>query len=291
MLQHAVLFALLSASPILALPSKCAAQAEIKCPIVLDGRVKTSLTPTDFDSYATSPFNPDYVKGNDLKWSQILQFPSPLPQSRFDIPNGTFKPLEVTISDASVFQSQKGFRRAGLQIQGDTNTGSPGNTGVRTIHFSVKQDKARPLNLTHEYLNVWHEASDYSADQFMFETGTIIGQTGLAKDTFKVLNRRNQLVWSTPIDYEAWQNFAITLDFGKNTLRVYYSKGDEPLKSVTSAVSNDNSGGGQYQIGILKKPTGTSDVVNSGYQESGLNEGQIYGGLFIEDSSNGCISL
>ena len=76
-----------------------------------------------------------------------------------------------------------------------------------------------------------------------------------------------------------------------STLRVYYSKGDEPLKSVTNAVSNDNSGGGQYQIGILKKPTGTSDVVNSGYQESGLNEGQIYGGLFIEDSSNGCISL
>jgi len=72
---------------------------------------------------------------------------------------------------------------------------------------------------------------------------------------------------------------------------VYYSKGDDPLKSVTSALSNDNSGGGQYQIGILKKPTGTSDVVNSGYQESNLNEGQIYGGIFIEDSSNGCVSL
>lgn len=56
-------------------------------------------------------------------------------------------------------------------------------------------------------------------------------------------------------------------------------------------MSNDNSGGGQYQIGILKKPTGTSDVVNAGFQESNLNEGQIYGGLFIEDSANGCVSL
>ena len=76
-----------------------------------------------------------------------------------------------------------------------------------------------------------------------------------------------------------------------STLQIYYSKGDDPLKSVTSALSNDNSGGGQYQIGMLKKPTGTFDVVNAGYQESHLNEGQIYGGLFIEDSANGCVSL
>jgi hypothetical protein len=78
---------------------------------------------------------------------------------------------------------------------------------------------------------------------------------------------------------------------GHSTIQVYYSKGNDPLASVTKAVSNDNSGQGEYQIGILKKPTGTSDVVNSGYQESKLNEGQIYGGLFIEDSANGCVSL
>lgn len=62
---------------------------------------------------------------------------------------------------------------------------------------------------------VWHEASDYSANQFNFETGTILGQTGLAKDTFKVLNRQNKQIWSTPIEKTAWQNFAITLDFNK----------------------------------------------------------------------------
>ena len=76
-----------------------------------------------------------------------------------------------------------------------------------------------------------------------------------------------------------------------STLQVYYSKGDDPLKSVTSAVSNDNSGQGQYQIGVLKKPTGSSDVVNSGYQSSGLKEGLIYGGIFLEDSASSCISL
>ncbi|KAI1426600.1 hypothetical protein F5Y12DRAFT_794140 [Xylaria sp. FL1777] len=258
----------------------------IKCPVALTGFVKSSLTPTDFDSYATSPFNPDYVRGSE-KFSQSLQFPN-VTSSRFD--NATTKAVEVTINDQSIFQTQNGFRRAGLQFQGDTNSGGPGTTGVRTLHFSVKQDPLRKLNLTHEYLNVWHETSDYSANQFNFQAGTLIGKSG-DKNTFKVLNRQNTVVWSTPIDQTAWQNFAITLDFGKNTLQVYYSKDDEPLKSVTSALSNNNSGGGQYQIGILKKPTGTSDVVNSGYQEKNLNEGQIYGGLFLEDSANGCVSL
>lgn len=79
--------------------------------------------------------------------------------------------------------------------------------------------------------------------------------------------------------------------FSTSTLQVYYSSGTESLKAVTSALANDNSGSGQYQLGILKKPTGTSDVVNSGYQESPINEGQIYGGIFLEDSANGCVTL
>jgi len=76
-----------------------------------------------------------------------------------------------------------------------------------------------------------------------------------------------------------------------STLQVYYSKDDEPLKSVTNAVTNDNSGNGQYQIGILKKPTGTSDVVNSGFQSKSLNEGLVYGSLFLENSASSCVSL
>lgn len=72
---------------------------------------------------------------------------------------------------------------------------------------------------------------------------------------------------------------------------MYYSEADEPLESVTDAVSNNNAGEGQYQFGLLKKPTGTDDVVNSGYQESGIDEGIIYGSVFIEDSADGCISL
>lgn len=165
MLQTTI-FSLLAAAVTTVMAAPCApgggvhatAPGAIKCPIVLDGRVKASAALTDFDSASTSLFNPDYVKGNNLKWSQIIQFPTAAGNGRFD--NDTYKPFEVTISDASLFQQQHGFRRAGLQFKSDSNNGSPGTTGVKTIHFSIKWDAQRPLNLSHEYLNVWHEAAD-----------------------------------------------------------------------------------------------------------------------------------
>jgi len=79
--------------------------------------------------------------------------------------------------------------------------------------------------------------------------------------------------------------------FVSSQVKIYYSVGQDPLKSVTNNLSVNLAGNGQFQLGILKKPTGTSDVVNSGYQEKNLNEGQIYGGLFLEDSADGCVSL
>jgi len=66
--------------------------------------------------------------------------------------------------------------------------------------------------------------------------------------------------------------------------------GNDQLRAVTGLLRNDNSGGGQFQIGMAKKPTETVSVVYDGYQETNLNEGQIYGGIFIEDSAAGCIS-
>jgi len=76
-----------------------------------------------------------------------------------------------------------------------------------------------------------------------------------------------------------------------STLQVFYSKGYAPLQAVTKPLPNDNSGGGQFQIGMAKKPTETESVVFDGYQEPIRGyEGQIYGGIFVEDSRRGCIS-
>ena len=76
-----------------------------------------------------------------------------------------------------------------------------------------------------------------------------------------------------------------------STLQIYYSTGLAPLKAVTKLLPNDNAGGGVFQIGVMKKPTETKTVVFDGYQESGIHEGQIYGGIFVEDGRDGCLSV
>ncbi|KAK7413582.1 hypothetical protein QQX98_007517 [Neonectria punicea] len=291
-MHRSTVFALLASAASAAPYHGFHASNKSSCPVIFDGRVPANASLADFDTAnggGWNPFNPGYVKGNNLSWSDILLLPRDAPPSRFDVAAAAV-PVEVTISDESIFMKQNGFRRAGLQFNKDANEDSPASEGVATLHFSLLQDESRPLNLSHEYLNVWHEAADYSSNQFNFQTGAMIDQPSLARDTYKLLDRTNKEIWSTPIVAGAWQNFAITLDFDKNTLQAWYSEGNKPLRPATKPVANDNSGRGQYQIGILKKPTGTADVANSGFQESGLNEGLIYGGIFIEDSRNYCVS-
>ncbi|KAJ3506191.1 hypothetical protein NLJ89_g7006 [Agrocybe chaxingu] len=264
------------------------AKPVVKCPVILEGRVPLNTTVDTFDTSA-SRFNPDFVKGANLTWFQIIQFPSTAP-SKFDLPIN--KAIEVTIDDRSIFapggNAQIGFRRADLLLG---NGSDESNIGVKTFHWSTKQDRFAKLNLTHEYMTVWHETNDFSANQFSFNTGLLLSDTSLDKSLWKVLDRNNNVIWSTKIAWDTWQNFAITMDMDKNMLQVYYSKGYDTLKAVTQLVVNDNSGGGQFHVGILKKPTETKTVVYDGYQESGIFEGQIHGGIFIEDSAGECISL
>ncbi|KAF5236203.1 hypothetical protein FAUST_6672 [Fusarium austroamericanum] len=283
----------LFASVAFAAPADSRSCSKVKntCPVVFDGRVPANASLTDFDKEnggGWNPYNPGFVKGNNISWSEIIKLPQTTP-SRFDV-SGKTLPLEVTISDKSIFMKQLGFRRAGLQFSKDKNEDSPGSEGIKTLHFSLMQDKSRPLNLSHEYINVWHEKADFSGNQFQFQSGTIIGQNHTAA-TWKLFDEKMKLLWETPMLEGKWQNFAITLNFDKNTIQAYYSEGSKALKAATQPIARDLSGQGQYQIGMLKKPTGTDDVANAGFQEANLNEGLIYGGIFLEDSKNNCVSL
>ena len=91
-----------------------------------------------------------------------------------------------------------------------------------TFHWSVRQDAQRPLNLSHEYMNVWHEKADYSGNQFMFVGGVVLsGDGGTGKDTkkerevWKIQNIKNEFVFQTRILFGKWQNFAVQLDYPK----------------------------------------------------------------------------
>jgi len=203
-------------------------QSVVKCPVILDGRVPSNLTLLSFDSAAESPFSPQYVKGENLTWSSIIQLPSNISNARFD-PLGVYKPLEVTIDDKSLFHPggqnvQIGFRRAGLLLKGDANAagGDKADSGIATFHWSIMQDPARPLNLSHEYMNVWHEKSDYSGNQFTFVGGVVLvvdGGRGVDtpgdRNSWKVQNAKNEFVFQTAILQGAWQNFAVQLDYDK----------------------------------------------------------------------------
>lgn len=78
-----------------------------------------------------------------------------------------------------------------------------------------------------------------------------------------------------------------------STITVLYSTDSNALVDVSGAVANDVSGQGQFHFGALKKPSGEGikDVTKNGFQPSGIDEGVIYGAIFMEDSTGGCVSL
>ncbi|KAF2431789.1 hypothetical protein EJ08DRAFT_570666, partial [Tothia fuscella] len=260
------------------------------CPVTLDGRVPPFVQPTDFDKKDNTPYGG--IRPRSIKWSQILKFP-PIQPSLFDLEYGG-KPMEIIINQDSINRppnagAKTGYRRSELvfaQNSGDDESAR----GVKTYHWSVRQ--GRGLNFTHEYQNVWHERKDSKANQFSVHIGALVGREKQINSRFwKVIDQKEQVIWTSPMDPVEWENFAITLDYERNTIQVFYSKAYQRLKPVTAIRSNHNDNGGQFHIGVLKKSTRAKDPEKDGYQELGFQESQIYGGIFIEDSRSGCISM
>ncbi|KAI0346707.1 hypothetical protein BDW22DRAFT_794508 [Trametopsis cervina] len=272
------------------------------CDIIWDGRVSLLTTPADFDKNS-SIYDHQFVHGDNQTWAEIIKFPVVLP-SLFDIPK-LAKPLEVTISDRSIFTPgggapQVGFRRS--ELVPATNNGTDATVqGTTTFHWSIRTDPLRPLNYTHEYHPVWHETATFDTSEITFLTGKPFNQsfdpTAHDPRTLRLAGRQSNSPETTffqvPFTEDVWHNFALTLGWTSNKLTLYYSEGYAPLKRVAGPVFNNNAGGGQFHVGVFKEPTGPLgiDVLHEGFQESHLNEGLIFGGVFIEKSDDGCVSL
>ncbi|KAH9925564.1 uncharacterized protein B0H18DRAFT_376831 [Fomitopsis serialis] len=275
------------------------------CPILFDGRVALTTTAVDFDKN-TSVYSNVYDLGQNQTWAEVLDLPSVAP-SLFDLPT-TSKSFEVTIDDESIFvpgggAPQVGFRRSELLPAIDLSTGGNASTvqETTTFHWSIRTDLSRPLNYSHEYHPVWHEYADYSSSQFTITAGVPFD---MAKDpnitsakSLRVAglqsNTPETTFFQTPFTDGVWHNFALTMGWVDNTITVYYSEDYAPLERVAGPAFNNNTGGGAFHIGLLKEPTGPVgiDVLHQGYQESGINEGLIFGGVFIENSDDGCVTL
>ncbi|KAI0546969.1 glycoside hydrolase family 131 protein [Xylaria curta] len=254
--------------------------ASQQCDLQFDGRVPSNFAAATFNS-DNGIFDPNNVFGQGLNLGSVIQ-------------------LQNSLSDDSIFAPsadnvQTGFRRAELIIASNDGTDAS-TTGVKTLHFSVMKDANRPLNLTHEYQLVFLESNDFSTNQFVLKTGTILGANTADPDTLQLFGNVNanpaQTLFSAPFAEDVFHNFAVTLDFDALTTQVFYSQGADPLVAQTEALANDVSGQGQFHFGVLKKGlNGGDDIVKNGEQEPGIEEGVIFGGIFEEDSSLGCISL
>jgi len=72
---------------------------------------------------------------------------------------------------------------------------------------------------------VWHEANSYAFNQFSLNAGIMLEQdnpensnvttTGLPKTLWKVLNSENDVIYKSPMLWDEWQNFGVTLDYEK----------------------------------------------------------------------------
>lgn len=284
-------------SKALSVLSFVAAATAQQCNLQFDGRVPTDFVAADFDKN-NDIFNPSFIFGQNLTLSQVALLDPSAGASLFG--GNNTQPVDVTINDKSIFVPnantvQRGFRRTELLIA--SNNGTDGSAvGVKTLHFSLKKDDSRQLNFSHEYQLVFLESADFSTNQVVLKTGTIIGGNGSDPNTLQLFGNVNEaqpgLIFSHSFDDGVFHNFGIKLDFNALTTQVFYSQASDPLAAVTGAISNNVTGQGQFHFGVLKKGIGGgSNIVTDAFQPSGINEGVVFDGIFEEDSSNGCISL
>lgn len=281
---------------------------EPTCPIIFDGRVPPTAEITSFDRDQT-PFGG--FRANNMKWSSVVSFPQQVPPSVFDFDFGA-KPLAIEINEDSVLRpankaAETGYRRATLIFKG--NTGSDASTkNAVTYHWSVRQTRNAHLNLTHEYVSVFHEAGNGDGNHFQVVAGLIVGkESKYLGRNWKVLDRNKHIIWQTPILLNSeWENFAITLDYSNEfvihdplqdfkanmarKIQVFYSTAQKHLSAVTEPLQNANDQGGLFQVGLLKKSTGAKDPLKDGYHSPNFREALIYGSIFVENSANGCVS-
>ena len=106
-----------------------------------------------------------------------------------------------------------GFRRAELLPAG----GDAIVTGRKALHFSLMIDPQRPLNYSHEYQLVFVESADYSTNQLVLKTGTLIGSSG--GESKRLLLQGNvaslpiPTLFETPFEEGQWYNFGLDMDF------------------------------------------------------------------------------
>ncbi|KAF9499115.1 hypothetical protein BDN71DRAFT_1503484 [Pleurotus eryngii] len=244
-----------------------AASAVLATPVVYDGRVPSSFPEANLDSSA-GPFL-TVVKGREsaTHYSSVLghtKRPTPL-WNESSVP--TEQVISVRIDNTSVFfpggnNPQFGFRRTELLAQA-------GKGGPAALLPDIK-DGAAPS-----------------------------AKCAFIQSPGPLLDHSLNVLFSAPSSPRSWHNFAVLVDWGNLTLKVYYSKDGVPLTAVTGTIPNlsvspGGPGKGEFHFGILRlplvdlndSPSDQGDVVHHGIQE-GSTEALFYSGVFVEKVTEG----
>ncbi|KAK1446771.1 hypothetical protein CCUS01_02330 [Colletotrichum cuscutae] len=248
--------------------------------VLPDGRIKADATPENFN-VLESVFKSAVVKGDGLVFSDIITFPEGQ-ASLFDKATNT-KAFAINIDDKSVFvpkggEAQANIRRADLLPSIRSQLNDVAVTGVRTMHFSIQRDATKPLNVTHDYQVFNLESKDFSFHQIDVRTGADNGNEIAVFGNSKTTPAAK--IFSTPFGEGQFENFAIKMDFNANTVQVFHSTANDPLKQIA-----DLAGLGEYHFSLQKNPVGTAT------QPTGIKEAIIFGGIFMEDSTSGTVTL
>ncbi|GKT93517.1 hypothetical protein CT0861_12327 [Colletotrichum tofieldiae] len=273
--------------------------------VLPDGRIKADAVPEDFNVLG-SVFKSAVVKGDGLLFSNVITFPD-VESSIFDKATNT-KAFAINIDDKSVFipqggEAQSNIRRADLLPSIRSQLNDVAVTGVRTLHFSVQRDPAKPLNATHDYQIVNLESKDFSFHQIDVRTGADNGNEiavfGNSKTT-----PAPQKIFSAPFGEGQFENFALKMDFNAkygflylrpqgrdltdsidSTVQVFHSTGQAPLQQATEPIANDLAGLGEYHFALQKNAVGDAP------QPTGIQEALFFAGIFMEDSTDGTVTL
>lgn len=80
-------------------------------------------------------------------------------------------------------------------------------------------------------------------------------------------------------------------------IQVFYSRDNDALAAVTQPTYNNLSGKapttlGETHFGLQKRPIGATlfNFLTEGTQELGINEALFLGGIFQDESTNGCVT-
>ncbi|KAI0298078.1 hypothetical protein B0F90DRAFT_1633040 [Multifurca ochricompacta] len=272
-------------------------------PVLWEGRAPYNYTKADIDESIGPYFSA--VKGthNASNYFQFLGH-ALLTTPIWPVPE---QAIRTVIDNSSIFTPgssapQLGFRRSEIIAQPSESGNRTAfdailESGVTAFHFSLKTDKALPLNYSHEYQGVWIEPNDGSHIFDLQITSKLVRTP--ATHVLGIRAHNGTVLFQTPFHSTEWHNFAVVVDWDNLTLKVFYSLGARPLKAVTNVEENSSAvkgpnGQGEFHFGVLKlplvdpseTPAEQADVVHFGIQE-GSCEALIYSGIFVESTQDG----